>query len=130
MPELLDKQLPFVRDLSGMLARIKIARVEVSARGADVWKVEVWVENQGYFPYPTHQGERCKHPPPVAVTLQGGALLEGKQRKVLKLLPGSGGAGKATWVVRGKKGSQVVIQARGFSAGSDRKVVRLKGGAR
>jgi len=128
--ELLDKQLPFVRELSGMLARIEIAKVEVSPRGAGVWKLEAWVENRGFFPYPTHQGERCRRPPPVAVTLEGGALLEGKQRKVLKLLPGSGGAGKAAWVLRAKAGSRVTVSAQGFAAGGDRKVVTLKGGGK
>jgi hypothetical protein len=128
--ELLDKQLPFVRELSGMLARIEIARVEVTPRGAGVWKLEAWVENRGFLPYPTHQGERCRRPPPVAVTLEGGALLEGKQRMVLKLLPGSGGAGKAAWVLRAKAGTRVTVSARGFAAGSDRKVVTLKGGGK
>ena len=128
--KLLDKQLPFVRELSGMLARIEIAKVEVTPRGAGVWKLEAWVENRGFLSYPTHQGERCKRPPPVAVTLDGGALLEGKQRMVLKLLPGSGGAGKVAWVLRGKKGSRVTVSAQGFAAGSDRKVVTLKGGGR
>jgi hypothetical protein len=128
--ELLDKQLPFVRELSLMLARVKIAKVEVTPRGAGVWKLEAWVENRGYFPYPTHQGERCKRPPPVAVTLQDGLLLEGRKRQVLKLLPGSGGAGKAAWVLRGKPGSRVTVSAQGFAAGSDRKVVTLKGGGK
>jgi len=128
--ELLDKQLPFVRELSGMLARIEIAKVEVTPRGAGVWKLEAWVENRGFLPYPTHQGERCRRPPPVAVTLEGGALLEGKQRKVLKLLPGSGGAGKAAWVLRAKAGSRVTVTAQGFAAGSDRKVVKLTGGGK
>ncbi len=128
--DLLEKQLPFVRDLSGMLPRIEIAKVDTQARGPGVWKLEAWVENRGFFPYPTHQGERCRRPPPVTVTLDGGVLLEGKQRKVLKLLPGSGGAGKATWVLRAEKGSRVVVEARGFSAGSDRKVVKLAGGGK
>ena len=128
--ELLDKQLPFVRELSGLLARVAIEKVEIQARGPGIWKVEAWVENRGFFPYPTHQGERCKRPSPVAVTLEGGALLEGRKRQVLKLLTGSGGAGKAGWVLRAKKGSRIVIQARGFSAGSDRKGITLKGGGR
>jgi len=128
--ELLDKQLPFVRELSGMLARIEIARVEVTPRGAGVWKLEAWVENRGFLPYPTHQGERCRRPPPVAVTLKGGSLLEGRQRKVLKLLPGSGGSGKAAWVLRARQGSRVTVSAQGFAAGSDRKVVILKGGGK
>ena len=130
--ELLDKQLPFVRELSGLLARVAIEKVEIQARGPGIWKVEAWVENRGFFPYPTHQGERCKRPSPVAVTLEGGVstLLEGRKRQVLKLLTGSGGAGKAGWVLRAKKGSRIVIQALGFAAGSDRKVITLKGGAR
>jgi len=66
----------------------------------------------------------------VAMTLEGGTLLEGKKRKVLKLLPGSGGAGKAAWVLRANAGSRVTVSAQGFAAGSDRKVVTLKGGGK
>jgi hypothetical protein len=127
---LVDSQLPFVRELAGMLPAIEVSKVEVEPRGPGVWKLEAWVENRGFLPYPTHQGERCRRPAPVVVTLEGGVLLEGKKRKVLKLLPGSGGAGKAVWVLRAEPGGRVTVSARGFAAGSDRKVVTLKGGGR
>ena len=127
---LIESQLPFVRELAGMLPVIEVSKVEVEPRGPGVWKLEAWVANRGFLPYPTHQGERCRRPVPVVVTLEGGVLLEGKKRMVLKLLPGSGGAGKAVWVLKAKAGSRVTVVVRGFAAGSDRKVVVLKGGGR
>jgi hypothetical protein len=127
---IIDSQLPFVRELAGMLPAIEVSKVEVEPRGPGVWRLEAWVANRGFLPYPTHQGERCRCPAPVVVTLEDAVLLEGKKRQVLKLLPGSGGAGKAAWVLRAKAGSRVTVSARGSAAGSDRKVVKLSGGGK
>jgi hypothetical protein len=116
--------------LAGLIPAVAVGKVDVEARGPGVWKLEAWVQNRGFLPYPTHQGERCRRPTPVVVTIEGGLLIEGRKREVLKLLAGSGGAGGVTWILRAKKGSRVVIEAAAPSAGRDRKVVVLKGGVK
>ncbi|UCF04207.1 MAG: hypothetical protein JSV33_09660 [bacterium] len=127
---LIVRQLPFVRKLAAMLPRIAVERVEVERVAAGVWRVDAWVGNKGFFPYPTYQGERCKRPTPVAVTIEGKGIevMEGRKRLVTGLLEGSGGSHKVSWLVRGDEGVTVKISAQSFGAGSDERAVSLKGG--
>jgi len=129
---LIDKQLPFVRELAKLLPDIAIDKVEIKKRANDVWKIEAWVANKGFLPYPTHQGNRCQRPTPVVVTVsgEGVTLLEGRPRVVLDLLGGSGGTQKIEWLVRAAEGKTATINAQSFSAGTDQRSVSLKGGGR
>ena len=128
--ELLEKQLPFVRELVTLLPEMAIQDVVLEKKSTGVWSVEAWIGNQGFLPYPTRQGQRCKRPTPAVATLKGESLsfLEGRERVVLKLLEGSGGVQKVKWLVAAKDGSQVTITAHSFSAGTDERKVTLKGG--
>jgi hypothetical protein len=128
--ELLEKQLPFVRELVTFLPEIAIEDVVVGKKSTGVWSVEAWIGNQGFLPYPTHQGQRCKRPTPAVASLKGESLsfLENRERIVLKLLEGSGGVQKVRWLIAAKDGSQVTVTAHSFSAGADERKVTLKGG--
>jgi hypothetical protein len=130
--ELVEKQLPFLRQLAGYLPDIAIEKVEIEQRSNNVWKVEAWVVNNGFLPYPTHQGNRCERPTPAVVTLSGESItfLEGRQRKPLKLLGGSGGYQKAAWLLEADEGKSITIKAHSFSAGGDEHTTTLKGGGR
>jgi hypothetical protein len=132
VPTLLTKQLPFVRDLAGLLPEVAIEKVTTKRLSAGIWQVEAWVTNKGFLPYPTHQGERCQRPAPVAVTLEGGNItfLDGLARQVAGLLPGSGGNSKITWLIKAADGSSVTVKAFSFSAGAAEKNVTLEGGNR
>lgn len=127
---LIARQLPFVRDLVGLLPEIAIEKVNVEPRGPDVWLLDVWVANTGFLPYPTFHGMRCERPTPVSVTLDGKAvtLLEGRPRRVVGQLEGSGAARKITWVIQAKAGETVRLEAHGFSTGRDKREVTLGGG--
>jgi hypothetical protein len=129
---LIEKQLPFVRELAGLLPEIVIEKVEIEKRSNDVWKIEAWVANNGFLPYPTHQGSRCQRPAPATATLSGQSVifLEGRPRAVLKLLDGSGGNQKVSWLVQAAEGKSVTITTHSFSAGTDEHTVTLKGGGR
>jgi len=129
---LIDKQLPFLRALAGFLPEISIDKVNVEKRSNNVWKVEAWVINKGFLPYPTHQGQRCQRPTPAVVTFTGDGvtMLEGKPRVVLDLLDGSGGNQKVQWLIDAPEGKTVTISAQSFSAGTDQQAVSLKGGDR
>ena len=127
----IDKLLPFVLELVGALPRVSIARVEVKARGKGVWAVSAWVVNQGFFPYPTHQGQRSQRPSPIVVTATGKGLthLEGRARVVLPQLEGAGGSAKARWLIRAKAGSALDLVVQGYAAGqASKRVVLRKGG--
>lgn len=128
--ELLDAQLPFVRELAALLPRVVIKKVEPTREAPDVWKLSAWIVNEGFLPFPTHQGKRCKRPTPVVVTLVGESvtLLEGRDRAVLKLLEGSGGTAKVTWLLQAKEGTPITLHVHSFSAGSDSATLTLTGG--
>lgn len=130
--EVIDKQLPFVRDLAALLPRVSIDTIGLEKRGPDVWKVEVWVANEGFLPYPTYQGKRCQRPAPVSVTLAGEGItvLEGRARKVLGLLAGSGGNEKVDWLVAGAESGRLTVRVHSFSAGTDEQTVTLTGGGK
>ena len=130
--EVIAKQLPFIRELSKMLPEIAIDKVEIKPRSSDVWQVDAWVVNHGFLPYPTHQGQRCQRPTPVVVELTGPGLtfLEGKPRNVLRLLDGSGGDQKVSWLIQAPQGKTINLKAHGFSTGVVEKSVSLKGGSR
>ena len=130
VPELLSKQLPFVRELAKHVPEIAIEKVDVKRTSSDVWKVDAWITNNGFLPYPTYQGERCTRPTPVIATIEGKSvtLLEGRERKALKPLAGSGGVNKVSWLLRASEGSSITIQAATRSAGTDKRVVTLTGG--
>ena len=128
--ELLEKQLPFVRELVKLLPEIRIDTFDVQKVSQGVWSIEAWVKNDGFLPYPTHQGQRCQRPTPVAAILNGESVsfLEGRERVVLKLLEGSGGVQKAKWLIAAKDGSRITIGAHTYIAGMDERTITLKGG--
>ncbi len=126
--ERISKQLPFLKNLASLLPRLVIKKVELTRRSSGVWFVETWIGNEGFLPYPTHQGKRCQRPAPAVVTISGkpADFLEGRPRQPLGLLEGSGGVEKLSWLLRARDGSNVTIKVSSFSAGSDEKVVSLK----
>jgi hypothetical protein len=131
--ELLDKQLPFLRQLAGLLPDVGIADVKVERRSAGVWKVEAWIANNGFLPFPTHQGKRCQRPTGAIVTLAGSSVefLEGKKRTMLQLLAGSGGTEKVSWLLKVPSGERVTVEAMTFSAGGETRTITLtEGGGR
>ena len=127
---LLTKQLPFVKQLAGMLPSIKISKTKVEAVSSDVFRIEAWVANDGFLPYPTHQGNRCQRPSPPVIQIadNGFVVLEGRARVPLGLLDGSGGVEKVTWLVQGTPGSKINLGLTSFSAGSDNMTITLSEG--
>lgn len=128
--DLISKQLPFLRELVKLLPRISIEKVDLERRGRDVWKLDVWVTNAGFLPYPTHQGKRCRRPTSAVVNISGTTidLLEGRARVVLGLLEGSGGSQKAGWIVRAAEGERVVVEVYSPSAGGETLTITLQEG--
>jgi hypothetical protein len=128
---LLDGQLPFLLTLPAWLPRLESVELAAEHRGGEVWRVEAHVRNGGRIPYPTAQGRRCRRPAPVALTLAGAEVLEGRARQVIDAVP-AGGAATTAWLVRAKPGDAVTVKAAapGFGAAEARLVLHAKGGRR
>jgi len=129
LDSILTGQLPFVRKLSEHLPAIEIGKTEVEKTGSGVYRVKTWITNTGFLPYPTHQGNRCRRPLPTIVTVSGNGieLLEGKERNTLRVLEGSGGSQKLTWLIAASPGTGIKIETTTPSAGSDSETITLGG---
>ncbi|MFC1851164.1 M14 family metallopeptidase [candidate division CSSED10-310 bacterium] len=131
MQELVRTQLPFIRELVTLLPQFAIDKIKLEKKEKHIWKLETWIVNRGFLPYPTHQGKRCRRPRPVIVTLKGKAVtfLEGKERQVLDLMAGSGGTQKVSWLLQAKERSTVSLKVHCFSAtDEERQLTLIEGG--
>jgi hypothetical protein len=127
---LLDGQVPWVLTLCEKLARLKIAKAEVTAKGGGVVELVVWVENTGSLPFPTAMGKRNQQPTSAIVTLKtaGAKLLSGKTRTPVKEL-GARKATKLTWLVQADRLETIDIVLESANAWNDTAEVKV-GGAR
>jgi len=128
---LLAAQMPLVIALPDWLARLDGLDAEVEHRGGDVWEVTARIRNGGRLPYPTAQGRRSRRPRPVAVTLEGAALLEGRARQIVTQVPAMGSA-SVRWLVRGEPGAMIRVRAEapGFGADAVGVALQRQGGGR
>jgi hypothetical protein len=127
---LLDGQVPWVLTLAEKLARLRIAKTEVTARGGGVHELTVWVENTGSLPFPTAMGKRNQQPAPAVVILEtaGATLLSGKARTPIKELEARK-ATKLTWLVQADRTGVVKVLLESANAWNDAAEVKV-GGAR
>jgi len=97
-------QLPWLLKLSTQLPEFSIESQKVTDLGAGIYKLEIFVANNGELPYPIAMGERNSHPAPLILTLKGEfELLEGLPRTPIGKL-GAGEVKKFTWLMKAKKG--------------------------
>ena len=125
---LLKGQVPWVFEIAGKMARIKIGKTEVKPLGAGVYGIDVWIENTGYLPYPTAMGRRNNRIQPVVVTLEGKdfEILEGKKRSLVQAVEGNG-VQQVRWIVRADKTVKIEVRASTPNAWSDAKTLDLGG---
>lgn len=124
--ELIDKQLPFITKLPDYLPHLKIEDFKIEETADDVWKVKVWIKNEGFLPYPTYQGYRCKRPIPAVIEIRILAamqLLEGEKRVPLKILEGTDGTEEINWLIESKAGGKLTVDLISPSAGTDSKTI-------
>ena len=97
-------QLPWLLKLSTQLPQFGIESQKVTDLGAGIYKLEVFVANNGDLPYPIAMGERNSQPAPVILTLKGDFdLLEGKPRTPIGAMAAKQ-VKKFTWIMKAKKG--------------------------
>jgi hypothetical protein len=110
------------------MARVQIAKTEVESLGSGVYRIDVWVENTGYLPYPTAMGQRNSRIVPVIVTLegQGVSIAQGKPRMLIKAIDGYK-SGKVSWIIRSGGAKSITVKASTRIAWEDTKTVSLGG---
>ncbi|MEN8116357.1 MAG: M14 family metallopeptidase [Bacteroidota bacterium] len=97
-------QLPWLLQLTKKLPEFNIVNEKITKLGTNVYKLEIYVENNGELAYPIAMGERNKQPAPVILTVEGNIeLLEGKKRTPVGKLNGNQ-VKKFSWIIKtGKK---------------------------
>ena len=125
---LLEGQVPWVFEVAGKMARIRIADAAVKKLGAGVYEIKVWIENTGGLPYPTAMGRRNERVLPVVVTLGGRGfdVVEGKARSLVPAVPAHG-AKAVTWTVRAAKPVRLEVKAETKIAWGDSRAIDLGG---
>jgi hypothetical protein len=104
---LLAKQLPWLLQLSNELPEFAIADKKVTDMGGGIFKLELYVANNGALPYPISMGQRNGQPAPVILTLDGDMeLLEGKLRTPVGAI-GANQVKKYAWLLKASKNTSI-----------------------
>lgn len=121
---LLNIQLPWLLKLSKNIPEIGISSEKISELGAGVYRIEIFVENKSFFPYPIAIGERNKQPAPVIIVIDGEfEILEGLKRTSLGTIGGNQ-VKKLSWLIKTDK--KTVINAKIESAMFGNKSSQIK----
>ena len=106
----------FLSTLPAWLPKLSFGEINFTSRGADVYELTVWLNNDGPIPYPIGQGLRTSRVPPLILTLEGAEILEGKSRTPTAQLPSQGSV-RVRWLVRVSPGDKINITAEAPSLG-------------
>ncbi len=124
---LLQTQLPWLLQLSTKLPDISIAGEKITDLGSGVYKLELYIENKGYLPYPIAMGERNSQPAPVVVILDGEInFLEGIKRTPLGAIGGNT-VKKLTWMIQTDKKPEITAKIESTIFGSTEKQIKIGG---
>jgi len=98
---LLSAQVPWTFEIIKKLPRLKFLKSKVTAKGAGVFNVDLWIENTGYLPFPTAMGKRDENPAPAVVEFESGSVkfLSGKKRTPVRSLDGNS-VKKLSWIIQ------------------------------
>lgn len=93
-------QIPWLLQLSTKLPAIKVESQNLKRVGTDIYKLEVFIVNNGEIAYPISMGERNRYPAPVIITIQGDfEILDGKSRTPLGTI-GANQVKKLSWLIK------------------------------
>jgi len=122
---LLKVQLPWLLQLSQKLPKITLKEEKVTDMGAGVYKLEIYIGNEGFLPYPTAMGERNKQPAPIIAVLDGDYnLLEGLKRSPVGRIGGNQ-VKKITWLIKTDKKLNIAVKLESAVFGSSVKQIKI-----
>lgn len=123
----LQVQLPWLLQLSTKLPEILIADEKITELGGGIFKLELYIENKGYLPYPIAMGQRNSQPAPIVVILDGEIkFLEGIKRTPLGAIGGNS-VKKLTWIIQADKKSEITAKIESTIFGKTEKQIKIGG---
>ena len=124
---LLQIQLPWLLQLSKKMPAISIADNKVTDLGGDIYKLEIFVENKSYLPYPISMGQRNGHPAPVVLVLDGDIeFMDGIKRTPLGSIGGNQ-VKKLTWIIKADKKPTINAKLESKVFGTEVKQIKIGG---
>lgn len=124
--KLISLQMPWVFEIVKKLPSLSILKTEVEAISADIYKLNVWVQNENYLPFPTAMGTRNSRPAPAILLIDGKdiKLVNGKVRTPINKIEGLK-AVKISFLIQAKKGTEVSLKLESKFAGYDKATITL-----
>jgi len=125
---LLELQVPWVFELAEKLPRLSIREVKTTDLGDGVYRLEVWIENGKYLPFPTAMGERNQQPAPAVVLLEGENLefLQGLPRTPVQKVGGMK-VHREEWLIRSASPQTLTLRLTSKNAWGDVKTIKIGG---
>ncbi|MFC2090499.1 M14 family zinc carboxypeptidase [Bacteroidota bacterium] len=125
---LLTLQIPWILQLADKLPDLNIKETKVTSNGGDIYKLEVWIENTSYLPFPIAMGQRNSQPAPAILLLEGEnfEMLEGYKRTSIPTVAGHG-ITKRSWLIKADKKTDIDVKLTSKSAGNDVKTINIGG---
>lgn len=119
----------FALYLSSLFSKVKIAKTEVTALGAGLFRIKADVENSGYLPTAMSQAMQARAVKPVLLQLgvPPESIMTGSPKSVqIPTLAGSGTRQSFEWVIKGTPGSTVTLKAVSQKSGTDTATLTLR----
>ena len=124
---LLSVQLPWLLQISKNIPDISLADQKITDLGAGIYRLELFIENKGTFPYPIAIGELNKQPAPIVIVLNGVVeLLQGLKRTPLGTIGGNQ-IKKLTWLLKTDKKPTISVALESIVFGSKVKQINIGG---
>lgn len=127
--ELGESHGKFVVWLSGLYAKIRIAKTEVINHGGGIFRIKAEIVNDGFLPTALSHGVTSKAVRPTMVQLgvKPEIIISGNSKtNFFQALAGSGMRQKYEWVIKGKSGDKIELKVVAQKAGSDKIIISLK----
>jgi len=119
----------FAVSLSGLYAKVKIAKTEVINHGGGIFRIKAEVENEGFLPTALSQGvtSRAVSPTMVQLGVNPEIIISGDAKtNFFQSLAGSGMRQKYEWLIKGKSGDKIELIVVSEKAGTDKVNITLK----
>jgi len=119
----------FALYLTSLFSRVRIAKTEVAALGAGLFRIKAEVENTGYLPTALGQAVAARSVKPVMVQLAvpPESIITGNEKtSLISALAGSGTRQSYEWVIKGAPGSKVTLKVVSQKSGTDTATLTLQ----
>lgn len=121
-------QVPWIYKLSEGIPELNLTDQKIKKIGDGIYKIEVWISNEGKFHFPLAIGTRNKVPPPAVVKLsaKGIEFLQGKENTPLGSID-AGKKQKLSWLIRSTLSDELNLSIDPVNARGSEIIINLGG---